>query len=166
VLSGATARLPSSSETSTSAAHGSSPIKYRMPPQLSTPPTRLSTGEIHLSAGVIDEAASHARAVLDLSRRSGARGSEAHALCLMGHVAAIAGAEDAEGYYRQAMANAKPRGMRPLVTHCHVGRGKVHRRRGDREQAQQHITTAMAMYCEMGMTDWLEQAEAELRQLG
>jgi hypothetical protein len=36
---------------------------------------------------------------------------------------------------------------------------------GDRA-AQEHLTTAVAMYREMGMTYWLEQAEAELRQLG
>jgi len=30
---------------------------------------------------------------------------------------------------------------------------------------QEHLTTAMAMYREMGMIYWLEQVEAELRQL-
>jgi hypothetical protein len=43
---------------------------------------------------------------------------------------------------------------------------KQHRRGGDREQAQEHLITAMTMYRELGMTYWLEQAEAELRQLG
>jgi len=37
---------------------------------------------------------------------------------------------------------------------------------GDREQVQEHLTTAMAMYLEMGMTYWLDQVEAERRQLG
>jgi hypothetical protein len=32
------------------------------------------------------------------------------------------------------------------------------------QQAQEHLTTATTMYREMGMTYWLEQAEAELRQ--
>jgi hypothetical protein len=36
----------------------------------------------------------------------------------------------------------------------------------DHEQAQLHLTTATAMYREMGMTYWLDQAEAEMRQLG
>jgi hypothetical protein len=44
--------------------------------------------------------------------------------------------------------------------------GKLDRRRGDRRQAQEHLTTAMAMYREMGMIYWPEQAEAELRRLG
>ena len=56
--------------------------------------------------------------------------------------------------------------MRPLVAHCHFGLGKHYRRRGDREQAQEHLTIATAMYREMAMTYWLEQAAAEMRQLG
>jgi hypothetical protein len=80
-------------------------------------------------------------------------------------IAAASGAETAEGNYCEALALAEPRGMRPQVAHCHPGLGKLHRRAGDREQAQEHLTTAMGMYREMGMTYWLEQAEAELRQL-
>jgi hypothetical protein len=53
--------------------------------------------------------------------------------------------------------------MRPLVAHCHLGLGKLYRRTGKREQAQEHLTTATTMYREMGMTYWLEKAEAELR---
>jgi hypothetical protein len=55
--------------------------------------------------------------------------------------------------------------MRPLVAHCRLGLGKFHLSRTDRRQAQEHLTTAMAMYREMGMTYWLERAEAELNQL-
>jgi hypothetical protein len=43
---------------------------------------------------------------------------EASALCLTADVAAAGGAENAEGHYRQALARAEPRGMRPLVAHC------------------------------------------------
>ena len=39
--------------------------------------------------------------VIDL--RLGARGSEAHALCLAGDIASTAGADDAEGSYREAL---------------------------------------------------------------
>jgi len=56
--------------------------------------------------------------------------------------------------------------MRPLAAHCHFGLGKMHHRAGDHGQAQEHLTTAMAMYREMAMTYWLEQAAAEMRQLG
>jgi hypothetical protein len=80
-------------------------------------------------------------------------------LCLAGHVASTAGAEDAEGYYREALAVAQPRGMRPLVAHCHFGLGKLYRRTGKGEQAQEHLITATTMYREMGMTYWLEHAD-------
>ncbi len=56
-------------------------------------------------------------------------------------------------------------GMRPLVAHCHLGLGKLYRRTGQRDQAQEHLTTATTMYREMGMTYWLEHAEPEMREL-
>jgi len=120
-------------------------------------------GMTYLAVGRIDQAASHVREALMLTRRLGARGSEAHALCLAGDVASTAGAEDAEGYYREALALAFELGMRPLVAHCHLGLGKLYRRTGKREQAQEHLTIATTMYREMGMTYWLEKAEAELQ---
>jgi class 3 adenylate cyclase/tetratricopeptide (TPR) repeat protein len=121
----------------------------------------LCAGMTYLSAGRIDEAASHAREAMALTRRLGARASEAHALCLAGDVALTAGAEDAEGYYRAALALATELGMRPLVAHCHLGLGKLYHRTDKREQAQEHLTMATTMYREMGMTYWLEKAEAE-----
>jgi tetratricopeptide (TPR) repeat protein len=122
----------------------------------------LCAGMSYLSAGRIDEAGSHAQEALALTRRLGARGNEAHALCLAGEVASGGGAADAEGSYREALALASELGMRPLVAHCHLGLGKLYRRTGKREQAHEHLTTATRMYREMGMTYWLEQAEAEL----
>jgi len=126
----------------------------------------LCAGLTCLAADQIDEATSYAREALALSRRLGARASEAHALWLIGDVASTGGTEDAEDYYRQSLAVANPLDMRPLVAHCHFGLGKLHGRRGDREQAQKQLTTAIAMYREMDMTHWLGQAEAEMRQLG
>jgi len=55
--------------------------------------------------------------------------------------------------------------MRPLVAHCHLGLGKLFRRTGTRDQAREHLTIATAMYREMDMRFWLEQAEAEMREL-
>jgi hypothetical protein len=51
--------------------------------------------------------------------------------------------------------------MRPLVAHCHLGLGKLYRRTGKSELAQEHLATATAMYREMDMRFWLEQAEVE-----
>jgi hypothetical protein len=55
--------------------------------------------------------------------------------------------------------------MRPLVAQCHLGLGKLYRRTGKREQAHEHLTSATTMYREMGMTYWLQQAEAEWNEL-
>ena len=46
------------------------------------------------------------------------------------------------------------------------GIGKLYRRNGNRGQAQEHLAIATAMYREMDMAYWLEQAPAEMRQLG
>jgi tetratricopeptide (TPR) repeat protein len=126
---------------------------------------RLQAATTCLAAGRIDEAASHAREALALTRRLGARGSEAHALSLLGDVAAAAGAGDADAHYREALALATELGMRPLVAHCHLGLGKLALRTGKREQAREHLTTATTMYREMDMRFWLEQAQAELSAL-
>ena len=50
-------------------------------------------------------------------------------------------------------------------SHCHLGLGKLCRRTGKREQAQDHLRTATTMYRDMDMRFWLEKAEAELKGL-
>jgi hypothetical protein len=76
-------------------------------------------------------------------------------------VASTSGAEDAEGDYREALALATEPGMRPLVAHCHLGLGTLYRRIGNRAKAEEHLTTAAAMYRAMGTNFWLARAEAE-----
>jgi transcriptional regulator with AAA-type ATPase domain/tetratricopeptide (TPR) repeat protein len=95
------------------------------------------------------------------------RGYAARALHLLGDIATHPDrfdAERGEAHYRQALALAEPRGMRPLIAHCHLGLAKLYRRTDKREQARQHLTTAMMMYREMDMRFCLEQAEAEMRE--
>src|SRR4029453_7376123 len=92
-------------------------------------------------------------------------GYVAHALHLLGDIATHPDrfdAENGEAHYRRALALAEPRGMRPLASHCHLGLGKLYRPTDKREQAQEHLATATTMYREMGMTYWLEKAEAEM----
>jgi tetratricopeptide (TPR) repeat protein len=96
-------------------------------------------------------------------------GFKAHALHLLGDIATHPerfDAESGEAHYRQALALAEPRGMRPLVAHCHLGLGKLYRRTGKRQEAHEHLTTATTMYREMDMRFRLEQAEAEMREFG
>ena len=99
---------------------------------------------------------------------AGHHGFAAHAQYLLGDITTHPDrfdAESGEAHYRKALALAEPRGMRPLVAHCHLGLGKLHGRAGKREQAREHLTIATLMYREMDMRFWLEQAEAEIAAL-
>jgi hypothetical protein len=49
----------------------------------------------------------------------------------------------------QDLGLASRRGMRPLVADCHLGLGKLYGRTGKREQAQEHLSTAVSTYREM-----------------
>jgi len=125
-------------------------------------------GEAYLLAGRTDEAAAQAQRTLALARQKGQRADEADALHLAGEVAARAEPVDApaaEQQYRAAMSLADELGMRPLVAQCHLGLGKLFARTGKREQAREYLTTATMMYREMDMRFFLEQAEAELKEL-
>ena len=64
----------------------------------------------------------------------------------------------AEDHYREAMALAAELGMRPLVGHCHLGLGRLYQRTGDRAQAREHLTSAAAIYGQLDMPFWLDQA--------
>jgi tetratricopeptide (TPR) repeat protein len=126
----------------------------------------LSEG--YLLAGRIDEAIHLAERALQLSRDTKERGNEAWTLRLLGaigaHDASPSDAETAELHYRGALALTEGLGMRPLVSHCHLGLGKLYRRTGKREQAQEHLATATTMYREMDMAFWLEKVEAEMKE--
>jgi tetratricopeptide (TPR) repeat protein len=129
------------------------------------PYTLVSLGQAYLSAGRSEDASRCAREALDMCRQRTRREVEADALHLIGDLAARReppASEEAMAHYRQALALADELGMRPLVAHCHLGVGKLSRRTGKRQQAQEHLTTATTMYREMDMRFWLEQAEAEL----
>jgi len=61
--------------------------------------------------------------------------------------------------------HAQSRAPSQRDSHCPLGLGKLYRRTGQREQAQEHLTTATTMYREMRMTYWLERATTELKEL-
>ena len=126
-----------------------------------------SLGRAALLLGALEEARILGERAIKYSPQQ--PGDAAHAEHLLGDIAAHPDRLDAELatlHYLKALALAEPRGMRPLVAHCHLGLGKLYQRTGQREQAQEHLTTATTMYREMGMTYWLEKAEAEVSVLG
>jgi class 3 adenylate cyclase/tetratricopeptide (TPR) repeat protein len=124
-------------------------------------------GRAHLRLGRLDEAQRLGDRAVESS--SSQPGFAAHALHLLGDIATHPDrfdAESGEAHYRRALALAEPRHMRLLMAHCHLGLGKLYRRTGKQQEAQEHVATATTMYRDMGITYWLEQAEAEMRRLG
>ena len=119
-------------------------------------------GEAYLLADQLDDARDCAHRALMLARRRGERGHEAWTLRLLGDVITHHARPDvatAAAHYDAALSLASELEMRPLVAHCHYGLGRLYRRTGNPVQAQEHLTTATAMYGEMGMTYWLEKLE-------
>ena len=124
-------------------------------------------GDAYLFAGRREEANQVASRGLSLARDKKERGFEAWALRLLGEIAAREDPLDigkAEDHYRRALTLAEELGMRPLIAHCHVGLGKLYRCEGERQKAEEHLTTGIAMMREMEMGLWLERAEAELKE--
>ncbi len=126
-------------------------------------------GEAYLLADQVENARACADRAVMLARGRGERGNEAWALRLLGDIASHQARPDvatAGAHYGAAMSLASEHEMRPLTAHCHVGLGRLYRRTGKPEQAQEHLTTATAMYGEMGMTYWLEKLEKGMNAPG
>ena len=126
-------------------------------------------GEGYLLAGRLAEARHTAERMLQFTRAAGLRPVEAEALRILGEVharATPAEAGQAEASYREALGIAERIGTPPLAARCHLGLGRLYRRIGQREPAKHHLATAAAMFRNMDMRFWLEQAEAELKELG
>jgi tetratricopeptide (TPR) repeat protein len=129
---------------------------------------RCILAEVHLLGGRPADARRVVEEALAGARRYREQGNEAEALRILGECAAAGAAPDGattQESLDQALALADELEMQPLAAHCHLGLGKLYRRTGQRDQAQAHLTFATTMYREMGMTYWLEQAEAELQPL-
>ena len=125
-------------------------------------------GGAYLLDGRLADATRIAQEGLAAARQRGQRGVEGHVLRLLGDIAAHPDrfeVDTAEEHYRQALALAEELGLRPLKAHCHLGLGALYRRTGKRQQAQEYLANAVTLYREMDMRFWLEQAEAEMREL-
>ncbi len=123
------------------------------------------TASAYLAAGCPEEARTEIRLGLAAATERNAWGHRATWLRLEAQVLQQTDPADARDRLEEALSLAVELGMHPEVAHCHLGLGKLYRRTGKSEQANEHLTTATTMYREMDMTYWLEQAGPELREL-
>jgi predicted protein tyrosine phosphatase len=104
---------------------------------------------------------------LTLARDHRQRGSEAWLLRLHAEIALARGPgaiQTGGEVYRQALDLAEQLEMRPLVAHCHLGLGRLHRRVGQPTAARAELEAALALYRSMGMDTLASRAEAELAE--
>jgi DNA-binding NtrC family response regulator/tetratricopeptide (TPR) repeat protein len=136
---------------------------------LSQPTLSRALGEAYLAMGRPGDALASATRALDLARAQKARAVEAWTLHLLGEIHSSSdppeGAPARAAYY-DSMALAEERGMRPLVGRCHLGLGILYRRADGAVMGLEHLTTALAMFREMGMPFWAHKAQSELACLG
>src|SRR5262249_4599252 len=101
--------------------------------------------EAYLRNGRLGEAARTAERAVEVTQGYKQRGFQAYAVRMVAATAAHVDppdVEQAEGYYRQALALAEELGMRPLAAHCHLGLGSLFQKMGRSEPAQVELTTA------------------------
>jgi class 3 adenylate cyclase/tetratricopeptide (TPR) repeat protein len=118
--------------------------------------------EAYTIAGRPIEARGVGARALSLSRDLGERGTNAWAHYILAQAESLEAncEESAERHYYTALEISRQIGMRPLIAHCHSGLAKLHRHAGKRPLDNEHFANAATMYREMGMTYWLEKAEA------
>jgi tetratricopeptide (TPR) repeat protein len=123
----------------------------------------LYLGDVYLRCGRLDDALETVKRGLGLAQELERRAREAWALRLLADVHAARGDRDqAEALYRNAIALGEELGLRPATAHAHRGLGRLNCLAGKRQEADEHLGAARAMYADMGMTYWLEKAEAEM----
>jgi Tfp pilus assembly protein PilF len=106
---------------------------------------------------------------LELARKQGERGNEAHALRVLGSIAARWSAPavpDAETAFRDGILVADELEMRPVSALCHTGLAGVMRQAGRTEQAARHFEIALALFETMGAHALQEQARRDAPRPG
>jgi predicted ATPase/class 3 adenylate cyclase len=120
---------------------------------------------IYLLGGRLAEAAGEADRGLALVAERQARGYRGPLLRIRAEVDMRQEPIDldgAAGRLREALALAVELGMRPEIARCRVSLARLHQRRGEMRVADEYLTTAVALYGELGANFWADRAEAEL----
>jgi hypothetical protein len=79
-------------------------------------------------------------------------------------LAARSSEEPARAAYEACLTLTDELGMRPLQALCHLGIGQLFAHTGERELAQRHLRTALAMTQSMEMDLWLERTQLALQE--
>ena len=125
-------------------------------------------GDAHGRAGRIEEARTIGERAVQLARQLGQRGDEAWALYIAGNLCRYSGcinANAARDSYQQALALAQELDMRPLEAQSRVALGELTKETGCRQDASEQFGIAIAMFRDMGMPSWQENAESALQAL-
>jgi predicted ATPase len=105
---------------------------------------------------------------LGLARAGGERGAQVRALRILGDVLARGDRPDvkqAERAFRQALAISEEIGMRPRTARCHLGLGTLYDQIGATSDAEEHLTTALALFTDMAMAHWTAEVTRALSAL-
>ena len=124
--------------------------------------------DAELQAGRLDEAVALADQALSLARAHDERGSEAHALRVLGEIFARRvpiQRVQAEEHYLQSLALAETLGMQPLQAHCRHGLATLFAITGRRKLARTELSRAIEQYRAMEMNLWLGAATAALARM-
>jgi tetratricopeptide (TPR) repeat protein len=121
------------------------------------------TAGAYLAANRATEAGVELERGLAAVAERNARGYRAPLLRLQADVLAQRDVVGACERLEEALALSVELELQPEAAHCQFDLGMLYRRTGKREQAREHLTAATSMYHDMGMTYWLNRAEAKLK---
>jgi len=119
-------------------------------------------GRVCLLLGLTDDAQRFAERAMEVSRQPQLAPQLSLLLADIANHPDRFDSERSETLYRKTMGAAEAQEQRPVLAHCHLGLGKLFRRTGQRDPAQEHLSIATTMYREMDMAFYLRQAEAEI----
>ena len=125
-------------------------------------------GEVQFLSRNIPEALESAQNALALSRANRQRFAEPEILRLLGDIRAAQDPpefENAETFYREALSLATELELRPLVARCHLQLATLDGKSLGRVEAGTHLTAALGMFHDMGMSFWLAKANAAMGEL-
>ena len=132
----------------------------------------LSRWTLHLAEGLLAIGdLPGARACVDralaLALAHGERAHEAAAWRIVADVAAREGRFDAaRDAYAQALTLAEQLSLRPQIARAHFEFGRLQRRLGHLNDAEEHLARAVVLFADMGMRSWVEVSQPELKALG